>query len=129
MYPVSSPLEALTPVSVQTVAERLSLLETARALMEQWAAFLGVVPSGNRSTGSTRACGPLCRLKPALQARDATSALELHAEAGAAFPGDVVTCAAPSAARAGLETGVPSRHAIKLCSPTHSAGLPPVVPA
>ena len=43
-----------------------------------------------------------CRLKPAFPAVGVTAAWELRAEGGAVFPGGVATCAARSAARAGL---------------------------
>ncbi len=53
--------------------------------------------------------GGRCRLKPAFQAVCVTPAVERHAETGATFPRGGTTCAVPSTARAGLETGVPSR--------------------
>ena len=55
-----------------------------------------------------------CRLKPAFQAGGlilSVPRLVFHA-ARVVRVGGVTTCAAQSAARAGLETGVPSRHAI-----------------
>ena len=57
----------------------------------------GVTAQGVERHVGRMASGPLCRLKPAFQAVLAVGM------------GGVTTCAARSAARAGLETGVPGR--------------------